>query len=75
MDGGEVGEEMTYLVSSYCERGVEEQDSVFCPFCQISVDQHRAQPLHALRSRRMNKWIESEGRGRGRDRETMVMKG
>jgi len=32
--------EMPYLVSSNCEGCVEEQDTMFCPFCQISVNQH-----------------------------------
>jgi hypothetical protein len=39
MDIEEVGEEMTYLVSSHCEGSVEKQDSMFCPFCQISKNQ------------------------------------
>lgn len=42
--------DLTYLVSSYSEGGVEEQDSVLCPFCQISVNQLYSKRLVASRT-------------------------
>jgi hypothetical protein len=50
MDIEEVGEEMTYLVSSHCEGSVEKQDSMFCPFCQISVNQLHSEELAGSRA-------------------------
>ena len=41
---------MTYFVSSNCERCVEEQDSMFGPFCQISVNQLHPQRLAGSRA-------------------------